>query len=49
MDQWVKYDYDFDSADYNISFIYCSDIYETAIMETEILLTLDVYERAKND
>lgn len=49
MEQWVKYDYDFDSADYNISFMYCSDIYETTLMETEILLTLDVYERAKNE
>ncbi|MDY0781107.1 DUF6169 family protein [Tenacibaculum sp. IB213877] len=46
---WIKYDYDFDNADYNISFLYCSDIYETQKIESEILLTLDVYERAKDE
>lgn len=46
---WIKYDYDFDNADYNISFIYNSEKYETELMEIEILLTLDIYERAKNN
>lgn len=49
MHNWMKYDYDFDSVDYNVSFLYCSDVYDTNLMETEILLTLDVYERAKNE
>ena len=49
MDNWVKYDYDFENADYNISFIYRSDFYETDKIEAEILLTLDAYERVKNE
>lgn len=44
---WIKYDYDFDKADYNISFLYNSNVYDTELVEEEILLTLDTYERAK--
>lgn len=49
LENWIKYDYDFENSDYNISFIYSSLKYETDLMESEILLTLDVYERAKNE
>ncbi|MGM0635986.1 MAG: DUF6169 family protein [Bacteroidota bacterium] len=49
LENWIKYDYDFENADYNISFIYNSLKYETDLMESEILLTLDVYERAKEE
>ena len=49
MNNWVKYDYDFENVNYNVSFLYNSDIYNTELMESEILLTLDVYERAKNN
>ena len=49
MVNWTKYDYDFENADYNVSFLYNSTVYDTELMETEILLTLDVLERAKND
>ena len=49
MSNWIKYDYDFDNANYNISFVYCSNAYNTSQIEAEILLTLDVYERAKNE
>ena len=48
MDNWVKYDYDFDSVDYNISFLYCSEVYDTSLVESEILLSLDALERVKN-
>ncbi|PIB33863.1 hypothetical protein BFP78_06350 [Gaetbulibacter sp. 5U11] len=48
MNSWIKYDYDFDNVDYNVSFLYNTDFYETEIIESEILLTLDVYERAKD-
>lgn len=47
MGNWSKYDYDFESINYNISFIYNSDVYEKTKIQEEILLTLDVYERAK--
>lgn len=46
---WVKYDYDFENVNYNISFVYNADVYETGLMEREILLTLDAYERAKDE
>lgn len=49
MQNWTKYDYDFDEANYNISFLYNSDIYDTKLMESELLLTLDSLERAKNE
>lgn len=48
-ENWMKYDYDFDSIEYNISFIYNSEIYDTDKMQEEILLTLDIYERAKDE
>lgn len=49
MQNWTKYDYDFENADYNVSFLYNSEIYDTELIESEILLTLDVFERAKNE
>lgn len=48
MPNWTKYDFDFDNAEYNLSFLYNSEIYSTQLIEAEILLTLDVLERAKN-
>jgi len=49
MKNWVKYDYDFENADYNISFIFNSEIYEINVMEQEVLSTLEDYEKAKDE
>jgi hypothetical protein len=46
---WTKYDYDFENINYNVSFLYNSDIYDTELIQSEILLTLDVFERAKDN
>lgn len=49
MNDWVKYDYDFKNVDYNISFIYSANIYNTKVMENQILSTLEIYENAKDE
>lgn len=49
LDNWIKYDYDFENVAYYVSFIYNSQKYETELIEREILLTLDIYERAKDE
>lgn len=48
-DDWIKYDYDFTNTQYLLSFIYCSKVYDTELIESEILLTLDALERPKRE
>ncbi|MCF2875392.1 MULTISPECIES: DUF6169 family protein [unclassified Tenacibaculum] len=46
---WIKYDYDFEEVPYYISFIYSTNDYDTELIEREVLLSLDSYERMKRD